>query len=91
MLEVRPYAQLGRFANDWLQARYHFSFANYHDPQRMGWGSIRVWNDDIIAPHAGFPLHPHDNMEIITFVRKGEILHRVTKATSAPHRQAMCR
>ncbi len=76
MLEVRPYAQLGRFANDWLQARYHFSFANYHDPQRMGWGSIRVWNDDIIAPHAGFPLHPHDNMEIITFVRKGEILHR---------------
>src|SRR6516162_2004377 len=54
----------------WLDAKHHFSFAEYHDPERMGWGAIRVWNDDTIAPNTGFPPHPHADMEIITYVRE---------------------
>jgi quercetin 2,3-dioxygenase len=60
----------------WLDARHHFSFASYHDPARMGWGSIRVWNDDTIAAQSGFPPHPHSDMEIVTFVRQGAITHQ---------------
>jgi len=76
MIEPRPFDRLGRFRNDWLNAHYHFSFAGYHDPARMGWGRLRVWNDDTIRAGAGFPPHPHDNMEIITYVRSGAISHR---------------
>src|SRR3546814_10862137 len=54
---------------------HHFSFANDQDPDRMNWGSLRVWNDDIIAPHTGLPPHPHRDMEIITYVREGAISH----------------
>jgi quercetin 2,3-dioxygenase len=75
MLEVRPFERLGTFANEWLNAHYHFSFADYHDPDRMGVGSLRVWNDDAIQPHSGFPPHPHRDMEIITYVREGAISH----------------
>jgi len=76
MIEVRPFAQLGAANHGWLQARHHFSFAEYHDPQRMNWGPLRVWNDDEIAPHSGFPTHPHRDMEIITYVRQGAITHK---------------
>ncbi|MXP09230.1 pirin family protein [Pseudoblastomonas halimionae] len=76
MIEVRPFASLGHANHGWLDARHHFSFASYHDPERMGWGPIRVWNDDTIAPKSGFPPHPHDNMEIVTFVRTGAITHK---------------
>jgi len=76
MIERRPAGELGRFTNDWLNARYHFSFSGWHDPRRMGWGDLRVWNDDEIAPHAGFPPHGHQDMEIITYVRTGAITHR---------------
>ena len=76
MIEVRPFNALGRFENDWLAARYHFSFAGYHDPSRMGLGPLRVWNDDTIQPGTGFDLHGHRDMEIITYVRKGAISHR---------------
>lgn len=75
MIELRPFEQLGGEHHGWLEARHHFSFANYHDPERMQWGSLRVWNDDVIAPDTGFPLHPHRNMEIITYVREGAITH----------------
>jgi redox-sensitive bicupin YhaK (pirin superfamily) len=76
MIEVRPFAELGAANHGWLQARHHFSFAEYYDPQRMNWGQLRVWNDDEIAPHSGFPSHPHRDMEIITYVRKGAITHK---------------
>lgn len=76
MIEVRPFALLGNAQHGWLSARHHFSFASYHDPKRMSWGQLRVWNDDEIAPHSGFPTHPHHDMEIITYVRKGAITHK---------------
>ncbi|QCE35138.1 pirin family protein [Acetobacteraceae bacterium] len=76
MIELRPYMHLGQEDYGWLQTRYHFSFANYFNPARMGWGKLRVWNDDIIASKAGFPPHAHQDMEIITFVRQGAISHQ---------------
>ena len=75
-IELRPFALLGAANHGWLDAHYHFSFSEYHDPARMGWGALRVWNDDTIAPNTGFPPHPHQNMEIITYVREGAISHR---------------
>lgn len=75
MIERRPFNTLGAANHGWLDARHHFSFANYHDPARMSWGALRVWNDDTIAPNSGFPPHPHANMEIITYVREGAITH----------------
>lgn len=76
MIDIRPFASLGHANHGWLDARHHFSFANYHDPDRMGWGNIRVWNDDTIQGQSGFPPHPHRDMEIVTFVRAGAITHR---------------
>lgn len=76
MIELRPFAKLGGENHGWLDAKHHFSFANYHDPQRMHWGSLRVWNDDTIEPRSGFPPHPHRDMEIITYVRQGAITHQ---------------
>ncbi|MGF1549677.1 MAG: pirin family protein [Sphingomonadaceae bacterium] len=76
MIDIRPFASLDHENHGWLNARHHFSFANYHDPARMGWGAIRVWNDDEIAPRSGFPPHPHRDMEIMTYVRLGAITHR---------------
>ena len=76
MIDVRRFDTLGRFHNDWLNARHHFSFGNYYDANRMGFGALRVWNDDQIAPGAGFDPHPHKDMEIITYVRSGAITHR---------------
>jgi quercetin 2,3-dioxygenase len=76
MIERRPFAALGGADHGWLKAKHHFSFASYYDPGRMGWGSLRVWNDDEIAPQSGFPTHPHADMEIITYVREGAISHR---------------
>jgi hypothetical protein len=75
MIDVRPFATLGAANHGWLDARHHFSFASYLDPGRMGWGKLRVWNDDRIAARSGFPPHPHRDMEIITYVREGAITH----------------
>ncbi|HVV95455.1 MAG TPA: pirin family protein [Hyphomicrobiales bacterium] len=75
MIEVRPFAALGGADHGWLKTRHHFSFDRYHDPRRMSWGGLRVWNDDEIAPHTGFGPHPHSDMEIITYVRQGAISH----------------
>ena len=76
MIERRPFDSLGGANHGWLDAKHHFSFADYHDTERMGWGSLRVWNDDTIAPNTGFPPHPHADMEIITYVREGAITHQ---------------
>ena len=76
MIERRPFSSLGGADEGWLNTRHHFSFARYQDPQRMRWGALRVWNDDEIAPGAGFPPHPHADMEIITYVREGAVTHR---------------
>lgn len=76
MMDIRRFEDLGRFDNDWLNARYHFSFSGYYNPDRMGHGALRVWNDDKIRAGTGFPPHPHDNMEIITYVRTGAITHQ---------------
>jgi redox-sensitive bicupin YhaK (pirin superfamily) len=75
MIDVRRFSTLGRFQNDWLNANYHFSFSGYDDPERRGWGALRVWNDDEIKPHTGFAPHGHTDMEIITYVREGAITH----------------
>ena len=76
MIEVRKFETLGKANHGWLDANFHFSFAEYFDQRRMHWGALRVWNDDIIAPRSGFPPHGHENMEIITYVRKGVLTHK---------------
>jgi len=76
MIERRPFSSLGGENHGWLDAKHHFSFAGYHDPARVHWGNLRVWNDDTIAPNTGFPPHPHKDMEIITYVRSGAITHK---------------
>jgi redox-sensitive bicupin YhaK (pirin superfamily) len=76
MIDKRPFSELGGADHGWLKAKHHFSFADYYEPHRMGWGALRVWNDDEIAPRSGFPPHPHADMEIITYVRQGAISHQ---------------
>ncbi len=76
MIELRKFADLGGANHGWLTTKHHFSFAGYHDPERMHWGALRVWNDDVIAPQTGFPPHPHRDMEIITYVTAGAITHK---------------
>jgi quercetin 2,3-dioxygenase len=76
MIQVRPFTGLGSFRNEWLNARHHFSFGHYHDPERMGFGRLRVWNDDEVAAGTGFDPHPHREMEIVTYIREGAITHR---------------
>jgi redox-sensitive bicupin YhaK (pirin superfamily) len=75
MIDLRPFNTLGGANHGWLDAKHHFSFANYYDPNRRNWGSLRVWNDDTIESKGGFPAHPHRDMEIITYVRQGAITH----------------
>lgn len=76
MLTRYAYDQLGHADHGWLDARHHFSFASYRNPKRFHFGALRVINDDRIGAGQGFGAHPHDNMEIITYVRSGAITHR---------------
>ena len=76
MITVYPYETLGHANHGWLDARHHFSFASYFNPARRGFGSLLVVNDDKITGGRGFGTHPHDNMEIITYVRAGAISHK---------------
>jgi redox-sensitive bicupin YhaK (pirin superfamily) len=75
MIKKFSYDQLGNANYGWLDTKYHFSFANYFDPKRMSFGSLRVINDDIINPKTGFDTHPHQNMEILTYVIDGHLTH----------------
>ena len=76
MIELRPFEKLAKSNHGWLNASFHFSFAEYNDPKRVHWGALRVWNNDRIAPNSGFPPHPHRDMEIVTYVIKGAITHQ---------------
>lgn len=76
MLTLRPAAERGRTLLDWLDSRHSFSFGAYHDPRHRGFRSLRVINDDIVAPGAGFGTHPHADMEIVTYVLAGRLRHR---------------
>ncbi len=66
----------GKANYGWLDTRYSFSFARYYDPEKIGFGLLRVLNDDIVLPDSGFGTHPHDNMEIITIILDGQLQHK---------------
>jgi redox-sensitive bicupin YhaK (pirin superfamily) len=76
MMTIRPAASRGRTAIDWLDSWHTFSFGDYRDPQWRGFRSLRVINDDRVAPGGGFDTHPHRDMEIITWVLSGALEHR---------------
>lgn len=76
MITVYPYDNLGHANHGWLDARHHFSFASYRNPMRTGFGTLLVINDDMVTAGSGFSPHPHNNMEIITYVRQGAITHK---------------
>jgi redox-sensitive bicupin YhaK (pirin superfamily) len=76
MIDVRAFNQLAGANHGWLKTKHHLASANYDDANRTHRGNLRVWNDDEIQPQTGFPLHPHGNIEIITYVLEGAITHR---------------
>lgn len=76
MLTLYPYETMGRADFGWLNTHYHFSFADYHNPARMHFGALRVINDDHVRAGSGFDPHSHQDMEIITYVRTGTVIHR---------------
>lgn len=76
MIRLRPAAARGGADLGWLRTRYSFSFADYHDPAQMGFRSLRVINEDHVAPGTGFPPHAHRDMEILTWVLEGAVEHR---------------
>lgn len=82
-LSKRPAGERGQANHGWLQARFTFSFAEYFDPDHMGFKSLRVMNNDTIQPGGGFPEHPHDNMEIFTYIIEGQLEHRDSMGNGA--------
>jgi redox-sensitive bicupin YhaK (pirin superfamily) len=76
MIKVIPSNERYHADHGWLDARWHFSFADYNDPQNMNWGPLRVYNDDVVGPGGAFDFHPHRDMEIISYIVDGELEHR---------------
>ena len=76
MITVLKAEGRGKTENDWLKSRHSFSFGEFFDPERMGFRSLRVFNDDLVAPGKGFPMHGHREMEIVSYVMKGEMEHK---------------
>jgi redox-sensitive bicupin YhaK (pirin superfamily) len=73
---IQRAADRGSFDFGWLQTHHSFSFGEYHDPENVNWGALRVFNDDTVQPGQGFGTHPHRDMEIVTYVLRGELEHR---------------
>ena len=82
MLKKLPKENMGTSNLGWLESRFHFSFAEYRNPNNMNFGVLRVLNDDIVHPESGFDTHPHANMEIISYVVNGEITHKDSMGNS---------
>lgn len=83
MIKIHDRDARGRTKTGWLDSHHTFSFGHFHDPSRVRFRSLRVINDDVVIPGAGFDMHPHDNMEIITYVMKGALAHKDTLGTGS--------
>jgi redox-sensitive bicupin YhaK (pirin superfamily) len=79
MITIRKSDDRGKVKIGWLDSRHTFSFGDYYDPNHMHWGPLRVINEDFVAPGAGFPTHPHANMEIVTWVLSGTLAHKAPR------------
>lgn len=82
MLKKLPKENMGKSNLGWLESRFHFSFAEYRNPNNINFGVLRVLNDDIVHPMSGFDMHPHSNMEIISYIVDGEITHKDSMGNS---------
>jgi redox-sensitive bicupin YhaK (pirin superfamily) len=87
MITIRPSAERGHANHGWLDTRFSFSFANYHDPEHMGFRDLRVINEDVVSAGEGFGPHPHRDMEIITYIVEGELSHRDSTGRGATIKQ----